>query len=158
MAAALENLVIATYAAGLRTAKAGRLGRVPAAVTTFATAAMAQHQDHANGWNAVLSSSRLAPIADAPLSIAASLTAQLARVHDVTGLARLALRLEGIALATYIGVAEDVSDTTWIATAASIAPVEAQHAAILRLLLGEPPVAASTPTSNGGCTAARLTI
>ena len=157
MAAALENLATLAYATGLKEAAAGKLGRVPAAVGTFATTAMAQHQDHANGWNAFLSRNNLATITGTPLTITTPLVAELGMVKNVAALARFALKLENLAVATYIGAAEDVSDKAGIATAASIAPVEAQHAAILRFVLGEYPVTATTPTSNGGTTAADLT-
>ena len=57
MAASLENSGIATYMAGIKAATAGKLGKVPPAVVTFAETAMAQHEDHQKAWNAVLTSS-----------------------------------------------------------------------------------------------------
>ena len=158
MAAALENLAVLAYDTGLKAAGAGKLGKVPPAVATFAQTAMAQHQDHANGWNAFLSRNKLAVVTATPLTITAPEVAKLKAVKDVAGLARFALALENIAVATYIGAAEDVSDASGIATAASIAPVEAQHVAILRYVLGEYPVSTSIPSSKGGVGAGALTV
>ena len=63
-----------------------------------------------------------------------------AKVTDVTGAAKLALSLEEIAGATYQSAVSAVSAKSSIQVAASIQPVELQHAAILNFVLGKYPV------------------
>jgi hypothetical protein len=63
-----------------------------------------------------------------------------AQVKDVAGLAKLALELENVAAATYLEAIDVVSAPAGIKTAASIEPVELQHAAILNFVLGNYPV------------------
>jgi hypothetical protein len=64
----------------------------------------------------------------------------LGAVTTVGGLANLALDLENQAAETYLFAEGNVSSAGGIATAASIAPVESMHAAILLFILGEYPV------------------
>ena len=63
-----------------------------------------------------------------------------AKVNDVAGLAALALELENVAAATYLEAISVVSAPAGIKTAATIEPVELQHAAILNFVLGKYPV------------------
>jgi hypothetical protein len=140
LATALENQAVAAYAAALSAAGAGKLGSVPPAVGTFAQTAMSQHTDHAKAWNAVLQSANVPAITGVPLSTQPQVLAALGAVTTVGGVANLALGLENQAAQTYLFAAGNVSSAGGIATAASIAPVEAMHAAILQFVLGEYPV------------------
>lgn len=140
LAAALENQAVGAYQAAIAAAGAGKLGTVPPAVANFATTAMAQHGDHAKVWNNVLSQAGKPPITGVPLKSQAAVTDALGKVTDVPGVARLALQLEDQAAQTYLFAQFDVTAPAGIETAATIAPVEAMHAAILRYLLGEYPV------------------
>ena len=63
-----------------------------------------------------------------------------AQVTDVTGAAKLALTLENVAAQTYQTAIAAVKATSSIKVAASIQPVEMQHAAILYFVLGQYPV------------------
>ena len=72
-----------------------------------------------------------------------------AKVTDVAGLARLALHLEDVAAATYLESFHLFADSGAISTAATIQPVEMQHAAILNFVLGQYPVPRSFGTSTG---------
>ncbi|ACU72859.1 hypothetical protein Caci_3983 [Catenulispora acidiphila DSM 44928] len=139
LATALENQAVAAYTAALAAAKAGKLGTVPPAVGTFATTAMSQHTDHAKAWNAVLTGAKVPAITDVPLSNQAATLAALGAVTDVGGVAKLALQLEQQAAETYLFAAANVTSPGGIATAASIAPVEAMHAAILNFVIGQYP-------------------
>ncbi|HEX5117757.1 MAG TPA: ferritin-like domain-containing protein [Pseudonocardiaceae bacterium] len=139
LATALENQAIGAYTAALRAATAGRLGAVPPAVGTFAKTAMAQHADHAMAWNAVLASAGRKPITGVPLSGQPAVRQALGSVTSVGDVAKLALRLENQAAQTYLFAEFNVTSSGGISTAASIAPVEAMHAAILRFVLGEYP-------------------
>lgn len=140
LATALENQAVGAYAATLAAARAGRLGAVPPAVGTFATTAMAQHADHAKAWNAVLTGAGKPAITDVPLSNQPATLKALAAATTVGDVAKLALELENQAAQTYLFATYNVSSAGGIATAASIAPVEAMHAAILNFVLGQYPV------------------
>ena len=140
MAASLENTAIATYMAGIKAATAGKLGTVPPAVVTFAETAMAQHQDHQKAWNAVLTSAGKQPVTAVDPVIQPTVSAALGKVKNVTGLAQLALLLEDTAGETYQNGLSVIKSSAGIKTAASIQPVEFQHAAILNFVLGKYPV------------------
>jgi len=140
LATALENQAVGAYGAALAAAKAGKLGTVPAAVGTFATTAMAQHTDHAKAWNAVLTGAGKPAITNVPLSNQPATLKALGAATSAGAVAQLALELENQAAQTYLFATYNVSSAGGIATAASIAPVEAMHAAILNFVLGQYPV------------------
>ncbi|QMU80420.1 ferritin-like domain-containing protein [Streptacidiphilus sp. PB12-B1b] len=140
LATALENQAVGAYAAALSAAKAGKLGTVPPAVGTFATTAMAQHADHAKAWNAILTGAGKPAISNVPLSNQAATLKALGAATSAGAVAQLALDLENQAAQTYLYATYSVSSAGGIATAASIAPVEAMHASILYFVLGQYPV------------------
>jgi Ferritin-like domain len=140
MAASLENSGIATYMAGIKAATAGKLGTVPPAVVAFAETAMAQHQDHQKAWNAVLTAAGKKPVTAVDPVIQPTINTALAKVTTVTGLAELALLVENTAGQTYQNGLSVIKSAAGIKTAASIQPVEFQHAAILYFVLGKYPV------------------
>jgi len=63
-----------------------------------------------------------------------------AKVTDVAGLATLALTLENTAAQTYQAAISEVTANSSVKVAASIQPVEMQHAAILYFVTGQYPV------------------
>jgi hypothetical protein len=67
-------------------------------------------------------------------------------------LAKLALELENGAAATYLAAIGAVKSPAGIKTAATIQPVEMQHAAILQFLLGQYPVPDSFAKTDGART------
>ena len=140
MAASLENSGIATYMAGIKAATAGKLGKVPAAVVTFAETAMSQHQDHQKAWNAVLTAAGKQPVTAVDPVVQPTINTAFAKVTTVAGLAELALMVENIAGETYQNGLSVIQSAAGIKTAASIEPVEFQHAAILSFVLGKYPV------------------
>ena len=140
MAASLENSGIATYMAGIKAATAGKLGTVPPAVVTFAETAMAQHEDHQKAWNAVLTAAGKQPVTAVDPVLQPTINAAFAKVTNVTGLAELALVVENTAGETYQNALSVIKSPAGIKTAASIQPVEFQHAAILYFVLGKYPV------------------
>jgi Ferritin-like domain len=140
MAASLENSGIATYMAGIKAATAGKLGPIPAAVVTFAETAMAQHEDHQKAWNAVLTAAGKKPVTAVDPVVQPTIDAAFAKVTTVTGLAELALLVENTAGETYQNGLSVIKSAAGIKTAASIQPVEFQHAAILYFVLGKYPV------------------
>lgn len=140
LAAALENQAVGAYQAALKSAKDGKLGDVPPVFATFAQTAMSQHKDHADAWNAILSSAGKPEISGTPLSNHDDVTTALGQVKDVPGVAKLALQLEDQATQTYVFATFNVESAGGINTAATIAPVEAMHSAILHYVLGQYPV------------------
>jgi hypothetical protein len=152
MAASLENSGIATYKAGIAAVTAGKLGTVPPAVVTFAQTAMSQHQDHQQAWNGVLTAAGKKPVTAVDPVLQPTINADLAKVKDVTGLAKLALLVEDTAGETYQNGLAVIKSPAGIKTAASIQPVEFQHAAILNFVLGTYPV----PSAFTGVSSARM--
>ena len=140
LAAALENLAVGTYQAGIDAATAGKLGAVPPAVVTFATTVQQHHKDHAAAWNGVLTGAGKQAVNGVDITVKGDVDKQFAQVKDVAGLAKLALGLEDVAAATYLAAIDAVKSPAGIQTAATIEPVELQHSAILNFLLGQYPV------------------
>jgi hypothetical protein len=149
LAASLENLAVGTYQAGIDAATKGSLGAVPPAVVTFAQTAQSQHKDHAAAWNAVLTGAGKKAVSGLDLTVKKSVDKAFAQVKDVPGLAKLALDLENVAASTYVAAIDVVKAPAGIKTAATIQPVEMQHAAILNFLLGEYPVPDAFAKSTG---------
>ncbi len=140
-AASLENLAVGTYQAALDAATAGKLGAVPPAVAIFVTTAKAQHSDHAAAWNSILTNAGKKAVTGVDLTVKdAVVDPAFAQVTDVTGLAKLALGLENVAAATYLNDIATIENNNALKIAASIQPVEMQHAAILNFVLGQYPV------------------
>jgi hypothetical protein len=150
LATSLENLAVATYQSGINAATAGKLGKVPPAVVTFAQTAQQQHKDHAVAWNAILSSAGKPTVTGVDKTVQTGVVAPaFAKVTDVAGLAMLALQLEEVAAATYLESIGLLQSAGGIKTSASIQPVEMQHAAILNFVLGQYPVPNSFAMTTG---------
>jgi hypothetical protein len=140
LAASLENLAIAAYGDVLTAAGSGKLGAVPPAVATFVTTVKSQHTQHAQAWNSAIVAAGHSAVTTPDAALVPTVTADFAKVTDVTGAAKLALTLEDIAAATYQSAISAVTATSSVKVAASIQPVEMQHAAILNFVLGQYPV------------------
>ncbi|MDQ1432876.1 MAG: hypothetical protein QOF40_3478 [Actinomycetota bacterium] len=149
LAASLENLAVGTYQAAIDAVTQGKLTGVPDAVVTFAQTAQSQHKDHAAAWNAVLTGAGKQAISGVDLTVKKSVDKAFAKVTDVPSLAMLALDLENVAAATYVAAIGVVKSPAGIKTAATIQPVEMQHAAILNFLLGQYPVPDAFAKSTG---------
>jgi hypothetical protein len=150
LAASLENLAVAAYGDVLTAAGQNKLGTVPPAVATFVTTVKGQHAQHAQAWNsAIVAAGHPAVTAPDPV-LTPVIVADFKKVTDVTGAAKLALTLEDVAAATYQSAISAVKATSSVKVAASIQPVEMQHAAILNFVLGQYPVplAFSTTTAD----------
>jgi hypothetical protein len=139
-AASLEVLAVNTYGAALDAAGAGKLGEVPPAVAEFVTTARAHHQAALDAWNEVLTGAGEDAVDAPPADLEATVNGEFAKVTDVIGAAKLALMLEQIAAATYLEAIPTLETEGAIALAASIQPIDMQHAAVLLFVLGEYPV------------------
>jgi rubrerythrin len=140
LAAAMENQAVAFYRA---LAAARHAAGVPA-LAQLAQTCLHQHAEHAATWNSLLRSARKAPVSGPSLD-GSSLAGHAAvllppRSASPRRLAELAVGIEDRAARAYVTAAGRLTSQTGIAIAAGIAPVEAMHAAILRLMLGEYPV------------------
>lgn len=143
LAASLEVLAVNTYKTALTAAGKGSFGTVPPAFATFATTAMKQHQDHENGWNSALTQNGLPPQTAPDPKYDAVVQSALPGLKSIADVAKLALTLETVAVETYTAGASLVTAQANRAVALTIAPVEAQHVAILNFVLGTYPVPAS---------------
>lgn len=141
--ASLENLAVFAYGAALTNAPKGKFGPVPPAVAGFAQHAMQQHSDHAKAWNAALVAAGKQPFTAPDPALAPTITAAFAKINNVPDLAKLALLLENTAGETYARQLGEFTSPQAISTAATIMPVERQHAAILSFILGQYPVPAT---------------
>jgi len=140
LAASLENLAVAAYGDVLTAAGANKLGTVPPAVATFVTTVKGQHAQHAQAWNSAIVSAGHKAVTEPDPVLTPVITADFAKVTNVTGAAQLALMLENVASQTYQSAVSAVKATSSVQVAASIQPVEMQHAAILYYVLGQYPV------------------
>ncbi len=143
LAASLEILAVSTYATALTAAGSGTFGAVPPAFAAFATTAKMQHQDHANGWNSALMSAGLPAQSSPDPKYDAIVKQALPTLKTIPDVAKLALTLETVAVETYTAGASLLTVAANRAVALTIAPVEAQHVAILNFVLGTYPVPAS---------------
>lgn len=157
LAAALENQAVAVYTAALDAAKGGRLGTVPAAFTSFAQTAIQQHAAHAKAWNALLSAAHKTPVTDTPLA-GPSLLDQANGASTFAALGGVALHLENQAAQTHLAALGALTGTDAVSTAAGIGPVEAMHAAVLGLMLGQSPVPADFLTVDGAVKTSALQL
>ncbi|MEO6318576.1 MAG: ferritin-like domain-containing protein [Acidimicrobiales bacterium] len=134
--AGLELLAAQTYTAALDAATSGALGEVPPAVAEFATVAQEHHQAASDA----LAEAAGGITAEVDPDIEAAVNEAFGEVTDVEGLARLALKLELQAAATYLEVLPVLESKAAIDLVGSIMPIARQHAAILHFALGEYPV------------------
>jgi hypothetical protein len=147
-AASLENLGVYAYKAGISAAQAGKLGTVPPAVVTFAQTAMQQHTDHAQAWNSALTAAGKAPVTATDPALTPTVNTAFGKVTNASELAQLALLIENIAAQTYQGAIPALSASSSVAVAATIHPVEMQHAAILYYVLGQYPGIQGTQSNS----------
>ncbi len=140
LAAGLEVLAVNTYKGALDAATGGKLGAVPPAVATFVQTAMAQHQEHLDAWNKVITGAGQPKVTEPDAKLKPTVDAAFAKVTDVVGAANLALMLEEIASDTYNKAIPTLQSKDAIKLAAQIQVVDQQHRAILLYALGMYPV------------------
>jgi hypothetical protein len=136
LAAALENQAVSAYQAVGTALRAGRLGPEIPALSAFVQTAMDHHSQHAVTWNAILRDARRPVVADTPLSGHARLMKAIAAATSVAEVVAAVQRLENQAAQTHLAAAGNLTGTgAAVLAAATIAPVEAMHAASLGYLL-----------------------
>lgn len=140
MLTSLENLLIFSYTSALTAIRQDRLGIVAPAVTAAARVCLSHHQAHAAAWNAVLGKAGKAPVESGDPDLEPGIRHSLASSKDQAALLLVLLGLEGVTAASYQVALADMTAPTDMATAASIQPVELQHAAVWLFLTGRYPV------------------
>ena len=139
VAASVENLAIHTYLSAAKAAGAGKFGTVPPAITTFITTVVGQHRQHAAAWNGLLTAAGKQAVSVTDPALTPTANEELSQATSLRQVAQLALTLENTAAQTYQAEASRLRSARAVALAASIQPVEMQHAAILYYVLGEYP-------------------
>jgi len=139
-AAGLEVLAVNTYRQTAQAAARGALGEVPPAVAEFVTTAMGHHQAALNEWNRALVLGGQPEVTTPDPVLGPKVAAAFRSVNSAVAASRLALMLEDIASQTYLAAIPALKAPESIALAASIQPVDMQHAAVLHFVLGEYPV------------------
>lgn len=140
LAASLEVLAVNTYQAALDAAGNGSLPNVPEAVATFITTVQGHHVAARDAWNDLLTSLGEAEVTEPPPQLANDINTAFGQASDVPAVAELALMLEQTAADTYFDAIPTIMNGEALALAASIQPLDMQHAAILRYVLGQYPV------------------
>lgn len=157
LAAAVENLAVAAYAQILTRAATGAYGTVPPAVAMFLEAAQVQHRDHARAWNALLSKAAVPPVVGTPLRSVPSLLSPLTMAATIRDVSTAASALETSLAQTCLVAVSSVTDPAALGLAAGIAPVEAQHAAVLNLFLATAPAPQSILATGSAISVDALT-
>lgn len=139
-AASVENLNVRTYQAALEALSSGALGDVPVAVGEFVTTAQAHHQAALEAWNWILTANGRAAVTSPPSGLETTTLSMFSEAKDVAGLGEIMLWLEEIAAATHLSAITTLQSPEAIALAGSIQPIERQHIAVLRFILGSYPV------------------
>jgi hypothetical protein len=134
-AASLEVLAVNTYGAALEAAI-----DYPPAVAEFATVVQGHHQEALDEWNALLTTLGESEVTEPPAELETTVNGIFAEATDVVAVAELALMLEQIAADTYFAAIPTIENADALALAASIQPIDMQHAAVLNYVLGNYPV------------------
>lgn len=129
-AAAIENLAVATYGVALKLPFIGG-SSANAVVKTFAMKTMAQHEDHAKGFNAAAMQLGGKAQHNPDPKYLAYVNSQKPHLKDAGKVVALAISLEDVAAETYTKNVSQVSTGNLRQLFAGVAGVEAQHKAIL---------------------------
>ena len=130
-AASIEVLAVSTYTTALTLPFIGGSSANPV-ITAFATTTMKQHQEHAQAFNAAITTLGGTPQNSPDPALAKVVKAAVPGLTSPAPVVALALELEQGAAETYVANVAALRDANARKTTASIMGVEAQHAAILR--------------------------
>jgi hypothetical protein len=136
LAAALENQAVSAYRAVDVALRAGKLGPAIPALSAFVQAATAHHVAHAATWNAILRSARKPVVSGTPLSGNTQLMNTIQAASNLDELVAAVQGMETQAAQTHTAAVGKLTESgPAVTAAATIAPVEAMHAAALGYLL-----------------------
>jgi len=140
-AAGVENMLVDAYTDGTERATTGQLGAaVPPAVMAVLTTGLGHHQQARNAWNKMLTGAGRAEVTAPTAKLRPAVDLLAIRVTDILGLAGLALRLEDYAARTYQRAIPSLTTPEAIRLAAQLTVTNHQRQAVLRYILGLPPV------------------
>jgi hypothetical protein len=136
LAAALENQAAAAYKAVDSALRAGKYGKAIPALSAFVQTATAHHVQHAAIWNKILSDAHKPTVTGTPLSGNDRLMSTIGGASDVDAIVSAVQGLEIQAAQTFTAAAGSLKGLgPAVSAAATIAPVEAMHAAALGYLV-----------------------
>ena len=145
VAAGVEKLAVDTYTAVGRMATDGKLGAaIPPAVATLVATATGHHHQALISWNKLLTTAGRSEVTAPKEPLRTAVDAAFARLTDIPGMIRLALRLEDYAAQTYLAAIPTLTNADAIRLSAEITVVGHQRQAVLRYLLGLNPVGHGT--------------
>jgi hypothetical protein len=137
LAAALENQAVSAYKAVDAALRGGKLGPAIPALSAFVQAATAHHVQHAATWNTILRNARKPVVTGTPLSGNSQLMNSIQAASSVDELVAAVRGMETQAAQTHTAAVGKLTAVgPAVTAAATIAPVEAMHAAALGYLLG----------------------
>lgn len=159
LAAALENQLVNSYKTIDAALSAGKLGPEVPALSAFVKTALAHHAEHAATWNAILRAEGKPAVTGTPLSGDGQVTS-LVKSAKTADAAVAALRhLENQAAQTYTASVASLTSLPKAVTAtATIAPVEAMHAAALGYLFGGRSAVSEFIGTSGAVSLKELTL
>ena len=158
LAAALENQAVTAYRAVEAALRGGKLGPAIPALSAFVQAATAHHVQHAATWNAILHGARKPVVTGTPLSGNAQLMDSIQAASTVDELVAAVHGMETQAARTHAAAVGDLAASgPAVTAAATIAPVEAMHAAALGYLLSGQSAVVSFIGTGGALSTTSLT-
>lgn len=158
LAAALENQAVSAYQAFDAALHAGKFGKAIPALSAFVKAATAHHVQHAATWNAILRDANKPAVTGTPLSGNAQVMSTINGASDVNAIVSAVQGLEIQAAQTHTAAAGSLTRLApALSAAATIAPVEAMHAAALGYLVSGRSAVASLLDTGGALSITTLT-
>jgi hypothetical protein len=159
LAAALENQAVGAYQALGAALRAGKFGPALPALSAFVKAATAHHVQHATIWNAILSKAHKPTVTGTPLSNNAQLMSTITEAPDAHAAISAVHNLEIQAAQTYAAAIAGLTGLqAAVSAAATIAPVEAMHAAALGYLFSGQSTVVDFLDTGGAVSTNALTI
>jgi len=159
LAAALENQALSAYRAVDTALRADRFGPAIPALAAFVRTAIDHHTQHAATWNAVLRDARKPVIGGTPLAGHARLMDAIAAASSLDEIVSAVRGLENQVAQTHTAAAGSLTGPgPAVSAAATIAPVEAMHAAALGYLLSGRSVVTSFLGTAEAVPATELTV
>jgi hypothetical protein len=159
LAAALENQAVSAYQAVDAALRGGKLGPAIPALSAYVQAATAHHVQHAATWNAILRSAHKPVVTGTPLSGNAQLMSSIQSASNVDELVAAVRGMETQTAQTHTAAIGKLAATgPALTAAATIAPVEAMHAAALGFLLGGQSAVVSFIGTGGALPTTALTV
>lgn len=147
--AALERLLTDTYTGTLDAAIQGRLGAaIPEVVVDLLHTGAGQHKAHIDAWNELLTSGGRPAVTEPTPRLKPFVDRAAGRAADIPAAATLVLRLEDYASRTYVEAVPTLRRPETVRLASQILVVDHQRQAVLRWVLGLPPVTADFAPSD----------